>query len=71
MFKDGYYWVSGEALDADTLLRLRDQIVNYAFEHIKESGYLPAGPLPEVHTSINDLGRVEYAFRWKVIPTGR
>lgn len=69
--KDGYYYVVGEALDVDTLFRLRDSIVNYAYEEIKENGYVPAGPLPEVHTAENAQGHVEYAFRWKVIKTGR
>lgn len=71
MFNNGYYYVTGEALDTDTLFRLRDTIVGYAYEEIHANGYIPAGVLPEVHTSENDLGRIEYTFRWKVIPSGR
>lgn len=71
MFKNGYYYIDGEALDVDALFRLRDTLVSYAYEDIKKSGYIPAGPLPEVHTADTNEGTISYSFRWKVIPSGR
>lgn len=68
MIVDGYFRVAGEALDVDTLFRIRDHLVAASLDEMLEQGVSPVEVNPEVDFVVNSIGRIDYVFRWKVTP---
>lgn len=66
MYNNGYYYITGEALDVDTLFRIRDHLCDTSLEEMMDAGYTPISTYPEIDWVQNSIGRIDYSFRWKV-----
>ena len=67
---DGYFRITGEALDVDSLFRIRDHLVAQSIDEMLERGVVPIEVTPEVDFVANSIGRIDFTFRWKVSEFG-